>query len=333
VRALLSCVLAKLDHPEYDVRKPYTEIGTPDSFSGRYYDEHFLGPFVNENGLPCNSTTAYLTPAFRNRNIVLEPGVNLVGRPPKLYEVFLELLDAVHAGKAEAQSVLLETLRILFILRAEREQRMTTMLAGLKTTSRASVPLSAENIVTLIQQHLNCKGTSRLPVLIVAAAYTAAEKNLGERAKALLAHTAADVATGALGDIEITLLNANQVITSYEMKMRRVTREDIDHALAKIRDSGSKIDNYIFVTTEAIEPELSEYAVSLYEQTGGIEFVILDCVGFLRHFLHLFHRLRQDFLDWYQEFVLAEPDSAVRQELKEAFLSLRQAAESGTAAE
>jgi hypothetical protein len=44
--------------------------------------------------------------------------------------------------------------------------------------------------------------------------------------------------------------------------------------------------------------------------------------------LHLFHRLRKDFLDHYQVLVLKEASSAVSQSLKEAFLALRQAAES-----
>jgi len=88
-------------------------------------------------------------------------------------------------------------------------------------------------------------------------------------------------------------------------------------------------DNYIFITTELIVEEVQEYAKSLYEKTGGIEFVILDCISFLRHFLHLFHRLRGQFLDEYQNLVIGEPESAVRQELKEVFLALRQAVESG----
>jgi hypothetical protein len=53
----------------------------------------------------------------------------------------------------------------------------------------------------------------------------------------------------------------------------------------------------------------------------------LDCIGFLRHFLHLFHRLRKDFLEEYQRLLLHEADSAVSQGLKEAFLVLRQTAE------
>jgi hypothetical protein len=47
VRMLLTCTLAKVHNPDIDIRKPYTEIGTPDSFSGRAeYDEKFVGYFV-----------------------------------------------------------------------------------------------------------------------------------------------------------------------------------------------------------------------------------------------------------------------------------------------
>jgi hypothetical protein len=113
------------------------------------------------------------------------------------------------------------------------------------------------------------------------------------------------------------------------MKTRRVTRDDIERALQKINHTGQKIDSYIFITTDVIDKHVKDFAAKLYEQTGGIEVVILDCVGFLRHFLHLFHRLRMQFLEAYQGLVLAEPESAVSQPLKEAFLALRQAAESG----
>jgi hypothetical protein len=53
-------------------------------------------------------------------------------------------------------------------------------------------------------------------------------------------------------------------------------------------------------------------------------------ISFTRHFLHLFHRLRRKFLETYQELILAEPQSALSQPLKEAFLAMRQAAEVGT---
>ncbi len=53
------------------------------------------------------------------------------------------------------------------------------------------------------------------------------------------------------------------------------------------------------------------------------EFMVLDCLGFVKHFLHLFYERRLQFLDEYQKLVLQEPESAVSYELKQAFLALR----------
>jgi hypothetical protein len=329
VRVLLACALAKVHNPGVDIRKPYTQIGDADAYSGRTYDEAYITSFINRHQLPCNPTTAFLTPALRNRNIALTPDVNLVGRPPKLYQAILQLLTDVYNNTITASDLLAETIRGLLVVKEERRQRMEMLLAGLKT-SEGAIPLSAEAIITLIEQHLKSPKSSRLPVLIVAAAYQAASDKLGERVLPLESHNAADEQTGAMGDLQITLIDDDNVITSYEMKTRRVTNEDIDRALQKIGDLSNRIDNYIFITIDTIDAEVSEYAASMYEQTAGIEFVVLDCIGFLRHFLHLFHRLRMRFLKEYQRLVLAEPESAVSQPLKEVFLALRQAAESGT---
>lgn len=212
-------------------------------------------------------------------------------------------------------------------MKAEKDQRMASLLAGLRTVVGA-VPLSSEATVTLIEQHLKCKGASRLPVLVVAVAYQIAESRLGERVLPLAAHNAADRQTGAMGDLEITLLGDNQIVTAYEMKAKRVTRDDIDIAVGKV--AAQNLQNYIFITTDVIDPGVREYASGLYETLGGVEIAILDCVSFLRHFLHLFHRLRSAYLEAYQQLVLQQPDSAVGSPLKEAWLALRQAAEANS---
>jgi len=204
--------------------------------------------------------------------------------------------------------------------------RCVTVSLAWPESARNRGRIGPENAVKLIEQHLQCKHASRLPVLVVAAAYTAAANKLGERILRLNPHTAADKQTGALGDVEITLLGDDNVVTAYEMKDKVVTRGDIDIAVEKIA-SGASIQNYVFVTTESIDPEVREYASSQYVELGGVEIAILDCVSFLRHFLHLFHRIRMDFLNQYQELVLSEPDSGVNQALKEAFLALRKVAE------
>jgi hypothetical protein len=92
--------------------------------------------------------------------------------------------------------------------------------------------------------------------------------------------------------------------------------------------AGARLLMSCMLAKKPVTEEIRDYARSKYDETGGVEIAVLDCVGFLRHFLHLFHRLRKDFLDQYQVLVLKESDSAVSQALKEAFLALRQAAES-----
>jgi len=212
---------------------------------------------------------------------------------------------------------------------AEHTRSRLKQLIALLQRNEDPVPLAPEEIHTPVWQHLQCKRSSRLPVLVVAAAYQAASGKLGERALPLKAHNAADEQTGALGDVEICLVNEDRIRTVYEMKMKRVTRNDIDDALTKIARSDSRIDNYLFVTTDVIDDDVRLYAAGMNEQTGATEVAVLDCLGFLRHFLHLFHRSRTDFLNAYQALVLAEPDSAVSAALKEAFLVPRQTAESG----
>jgi DNA adenine methylase len=327
VRLLMACMLAKVHDPKVDPRKPYTKIESKDCFSGRTYDEQFISGFITRHSLPCNSTTAFLTPTLRNMEATLTTRVSLVGRPAIMYRNALRVLDDVHAGRVSARNVLDESIRLLVIDRSEREARLKTLLSSVRRVADA-LPLSSEDTVNLIAQHLRCKGTSRLPVLIVTAAYKAAKKKLGERVRKLTAHNAADEQTGAIGDVQICIIGDNKVVTTYEMKNKAVTRGDIDRALQKIASSSRTVQNYLFITTEAVAEDVREYATSKYDETDGVEIAILDCIGFLRHFLHLFHRLRKDFLDHYQALVLHEADSAVSQALKEAFLALRQAAES-----
>ena len=328
VRLLMACLLGKLDNPEIDPRKPYTQIGTDDCFSGRTYDERYITHFINKHSLPCNPTTAFLTPTLRNIDRPLTTDIALVGRPRELYATTLQLLEDVAENRVSAESIFIEVVRILLNVRDEKQGRMASLIEAINRC-KGALPLSSEAIVTLIEQHLACKNSSRLPVLIVAAAYQVAGERIGERALPLNTHNAADLQTGSIGDVEVCFIGDDNIVTAYEMKMKRITIDDIDAAVTKIARSSGRIHNYIFITTDKIEPEIAKYAAKFYEETEGTEIVILDCIGFLRHFLHLFHRLRTDYLNAYQALVLAEPDSAVNQTLKEAFLALRQAAESG----
>ena len=324
VRLLMSCLLAKIHKPEIDIRKPYTEIGGKGTFSGRAYDEKYLSGFINKYELPCNTTTAFLTPALRNINKALTLDVELIGRPRDVYRDILFLLDAVNKNKIKAKAMLLDCIRILITVKNENAERLKTLMSGLKT-SRDKSHLSVEEIVNLLIQHLACKNSSRLSVLIVVAAYKSAGKYLKQRVLSLKSHTSADKQTKAFGDVEITLADDDNVVTCYEMKTKEIIESDIHIAFEKIKKA-SHLDNYIFITTEPVKETVREIAKKSYSLTG-FEFAILDCIGFIKHFLYLFYRIRMDFLNEYQKLVLSEPASAVSQELKEAFIVLRKTSE------
>lgn len=326
VRLLMACLLGKLIDPKVDPRKPYTEIESNDCFSGRTLDEKFLTGFIATNQLPCNRTTAFLTPVFRTMNRPLTKAIKLESRFRSVIDATLELLDGVAKNNLNPDLLLAETVRVLLAIRNENSAVRDSLIKSLKPASNA-LPLSSNDIFILLKQHLMCKHASRLPVLIVAAAYEAVGFAIGERVPKLHSHTSADLQTGALGDVEIRLENDDAVVTVYEMKMKRITTGDIDAAVEKILHATAKVDHYVFITTDKIEEGVAEYASEFYHKTGT-EIVVRDCLGFLEHFLTFFHRHRQEFLNAYQDLLLSQSDADVSNSLKNAFLTLRASAES-----
>lgn len=326
VRFLMACLLAKLHQPNLDIRMPYTEIGGDDCYSGRHYDERYITSFVENHELPCNVTTAFLTPAFRTHEIMLSKNANLMGRPRELYEYILSLLDDVARKKIMPHDLFCEIVRKLIILRDEQKSRMDSLLANLRHSD--SSELTVDAIVNIVRQHLSQPHSSRLPVLAFQAVYQTIEDRLNECTVPLQSHNAADSQTKSLGDIEVALKDSANVITVYEMKSRKLSRNDVRQALNKVAYSGKSAKQYLFITTQPVSDDVEEQIQILNERNLGIEFAALDCLAFVRYFLHLFYQVRLEFLNSYQNLVLSESDSGVRQPLKELLLSLRQVAES-----
>lgn len=322
IRFLLSGLLSKITDPDICLFKPYSAMGEH-SYTGRSNDEDIVQPFIHKYSLPCNPTTAYLTPAFRAIDKPLTKDFFSNCRPKEVYYEMMDVLEYVEKNPREASAVLSEIIRFLIIIKTENEQRISQLLKEV-TNNRSD--LSSEDITALLLQHLKCNGSSRLPVLIIAAAYHAVQDVIHEHCKPLKFHNAADSQTGAIGDVEIVLSNTNHTVTCYEMKKKKISSDDINVCIEKILSSKHLIDNYIIITTEAIDADVAAFAKTFYAEIG-VEIAVLDCIGFINHFLHFFHRYRTSFLNNYQTLLLAEPESAVSQPLKESFLNLRRVAE------
>lgn len=64
VRVLLASSLAKIHRPTVDIRKPYTEIGDADSYSGRTYDEKYVAPSLSNIICPVMPQPLFSYPRF-----------------------------------------------------------------------------------------------------------------------------------------------------------------------------------------------------------------------------------------------------------------------------
>ena len=122
------------------------------------------------------------------------------------------------------------------VAQVERKARIKVLLSGVNRVPNA-LPLTSEDTVNLIEQHLRCKGSSRLPALVVAATFMAAKiRRTGNKKEA-----------GAVGDMQITIPGGHKMVTRCEVKNKAMQRYDIDRALQKIAAQGKHVQNYIFI--------------------------------------------------------------------------------------
>lgn len=196
--------------------------------------------------------------------------------------------------------------------------RIRSLLDRLSTL-RGDTGLGTPSIVTLVVGHASLFEVP--PRLLALALYDAAN---GLRS---ILSIDVDRKGFASHPMRLDLVDPLRGRTAYEMKDRPVTQGDIDLAVRKAAEAPTLPDAYLFVTTAPIDPDVADYARRRYRDTGGMEMAILSVAAYVRHVLHFLHRHRGTFLDAYQRRMLAEPDSAVRRSVKEAFLAMRHAAE------
>ncbi len=139
VRALLAGLLAKIQSPAVDIRKPYTDIAGAtggDCYSGRFYDERYVQRLADSPyRFPINATTAFLTPGFRTKNIVLTMDINLEGRPAEMYKALLELFDSIQNNRVTATTVMDESMRLLVIERDQRQASIEKLVRDINRTA------------------------------------------------------------------------------------------------------------------------------------------------------------------------------------------------------
>lgn len=101
IRYLMSGMVAKIDRPSINLYKPISSLGGDDAYEGRSYDEDIIEPYVLKHQLPCNVTTAFLTPSFRKIERPLAKEMFKTSRPPQPYYQMMDVLAYVELYPAK----------------------------------------------------------------------------------------------------------------------------------------------------------------------------------------------------------------------------------------
>jgi DNA adenine methylase len=329
LRVLLSLLLAKKLNPEVNLLYPVSNVEEiSGAFSGRAIDENCVQILVEQFKLPLNPTTGFLTPSFRTLSLPIPEKLgDVIGKYRQVYNAFSSIIHKVQSGELDAEEVLVALLQKLIHLKREREEKIKEKLQS----ASGELDLSAEDIVEIVERLLTLPRASRIPVLVVAALHITIEKCLGQKVRPLESHRAADSKTGSLGDIEL-VADDGSVVRVYEIKDREITETDIHNALEKIarleQERRRKLKQYLFITTKSVDKSVLLVARNMYREIG-IEMAVLDCLGFTRHFLHLFFPFRLQFISNLTKLLMEEPDSSLNHAVKEYYLTLLNVLQSG----
>ena len=182
-------------------------------------------------------------------------------------------------------------------------------------------PPSASVVLGFVENVLRGPRAGRLKELAIAAAFQIIASN-SQPVEWVVVESENQLCPGTQFETD----DPNRGKEVYRQVAIAITGAVIDEAVTSATRGSNSPAHITIVTTDAIDPAVREHAAGVYQKTGGIEFAILDCLGFVRHFLYLFHRHRVAFLDAYQALVLNEPESAANFAFKQIFLALLQAA-------
>ena len=282
---IITGLAIKAAYPTVDVRYHQTQIqdqtDRPAGFGFRTVSEDFIYPWMDEHEFH-GAKSGWQTRTFERPKPYLLTYDENIGA---IKDAFLTIYDLTekHPDKAIFALALL-------------------MLRRIELREHSDITLAVPNIEDVIQItrffklhffyiYKDSKGASRLPVLALYAIYTELLMELnrynGKHLRALEAHSAADIRTGAIGDIEV--LNADgTTFEAVEVKHQiQVSKAIIDSSKQKIR--GSRVDRYYILTTSSHHepsPEILAEAEGV-KRLLGTQMIVNGVLPTIKYYLRL----------------------------------------------
>lgn len=278
---VITCLAIKAAKPALDVRVHQVQIGAPFNFRG--YSEKVVYRWLSLHDFN-GAKSGWQTRTFeRPKPYTLDFDENI----GKIKGAFLACLDEVQ----EKGSSALEGLSYLVLDQINGLGRKAKILADVQVNEDDDI----STIIGFFSQHFSykyhSKGASRLPVLALYAAYTLITEQVSRYSDKMLLplnrHSAADIRTGAMGDIEIARED-DSVFEAIEVK-HNIQINDMLIRDAEKKVIGQGLDRYYILTTHPnCKPDAPLLALLKGARTRtGCQIIVNGVIPSLQYYLRL----------------------------------------------
>lgn len=299
---LIASAVKKQSDPKQDIRLAQKRLA--DGYSNRSFDARFVTPFLKKNGFTSSAASGMESGRNLERPEPLNFDFRSNLRGDNQLEAILAILDCIEKAA--------NPLQVARYLLLHDPSRVTVEQIDFEGDANMTID---ELVGFFRTHHANSagQGKSRLPVLALFAVYERLVDELdrfdGTTLLPLERHTAADLRTTKLGDIQID--RGGSPFESLEVKSDKpITADLVRTAAAKLRDTGT--DRYYILTTsdpcvnDADSSSVSE-ARRLAKIQTGCQVVTNGVWPSIAYYLRLIESL-DGIAERYAELVRADPD-------------------------
>ncbi|MCU0498057.1 MAG: hypothetical protein MUF87_11965 [Anaerolineae bacterium] len=303
---LITSLTKKIDTPTQDIRQHKVEL--ENGYSGRVYDTRYITPFIREKFRRIHmKESGWLTRSLEQAHAFT---LDFPGKIANLNvkSAFLRILDDVEIKQASPTAYLITVFAELNAL-MKRNELLTSQ------TKFQTEKVAINAIIEALQAHFSfryrVKGASRLPVLALYSIYQQlmdTQRYRGKRLAPLKSHTASDLKSTTIGDIEV-LNGDNSFFEALEIKAGHpITHTFIEDAFEKFQTF--PVQRYYLLTTHepnTLVPETLIPLITHISQVHGCELIINGVIPTLKYYLRLLEN-PMDFLLQYQQNLAEDAD-------------------------
>lgn len=303
---LITSLTKKIETPTQDIRQHKVEL--QGGYSGRVYDTRYITPFIRDKFRRFHmKESGWLTRSLEQAHAFTFDFPGKIANT-RVKIAFLRILDDIETREASPTAYLITLFTELIAL----VKRHNLLFSEVHFQTEK---IAINTIVEALKAHFDFKyqvtGASRLPVLALYSVYQPlmnTPRYHDKRLAPLKSHTASDLKSTTIGDIEV-VNNDQNFFEALEIKAGKpITYAFVEDAFEKFQTF--PVQRYYLLTThepntmqlESITPLIKQIS-----QSHGCEVIINGVVPTLKYYLRLLEN-PADFLLQYQQNLANDTD-------------------------